>query len=175
MKITPLDIQQKHFQSGWRGYNPEEVKNFLDAVRSQMEALLRENASLKESLRKAEAGLEDFREREKALKDTLVMAQKMTEEIKSGAMKEAEIVLSEARLQSEQIIASAHTRLTELLDEIRELKSQRTQLLASLRATLETHSKLLDITEQQAVRKDSVEEKLTYLQPPRVAKAEQGR
>ncbi len=175
MKITPLDIQQKHFQSRWRGYNPEEVKNFLDAVRSQMEALLRENAGLKEALRKAEAGLEDYREREKALKDTLVMAQKMTDEIKNGAMKEAEIVLSEARLQSEQIIASAHTRLTELLEEIRELKSQRTQLLASLRATIETHSKLLDITEQQAVRKDSVEEKLTYLQPPRAIKAEQAR
>jgi len=165
MRISPLDIHQKQFQKKWPGYHPGEVRNFLDMVQSEMEALVRENSQLKESLKKSEAALVDYKEREKSLKDTLVMAQKMTEEIKAGALKEAEIVLSEARLQGEQIVTSAHARLTQIHEEMQELRGQRNQLLASLRATIETHSKLLDITEQQAQRRDAEYEAASRIGP----------
>lgn len=164
MKISPLDIRNKRFEKRWRrGVDEEEVRVYLDAVASEMEGLTREQAYLKENLKKAEAGLDEYREREKALKDTLVMAQRMTEEIRAGALKEAEAVVSEARLQSDQIVAGAHSRLTQLVEEMQELKGQRTQLLASLRATIETHSKVLDITEQQLGQRDSADERLAWL------------
>jgi len=163
MKISPLDIQQKQFQPKWRGYDPDDVHTFLEAVQSEMESLVRDNKRLQEDLKRTEAGLEDYREREKSLKDTLIMAQKMTEDIKAGALKEAEIVLSEARLQSEQIVSGAHGRLSQVLEEIQDLKSQRAQMLASLRATIETHAKLLDISERQAERREALEDKLAIL------------
>jgi len=168
MKITPQEIQQRQFQIRWKGYNPEEVTTFLDMVSSEMEALVRENSAFKEALKKSEAAIDDYRERDKALKDTLIMAQKMTEDIKAGALKEAEIVLGEARLQSEQIVAGAHNRLSQLLDEIHELIGQRAQLLASLRATIDTHAKLLDITEKQSERRESGEDRFSLVKTSRV-------
>ena len=163
MKITPLDIQQKQFQTVFRGLNQAEVMAFLDMVRIEMEGLLRENAQLKEDSRRLENELAEMKEREKAVKDTLLMAQRMIEDLKKGAMKEAEIVLAEARAQGEQIVANAHDRMLEILEEIGELKSQRAQLIAGLRATIETHAKLMDITESESAMRDSVDEKLTYL------------
>ncbi len=53
--------------------------------------------------------------------------------------------------------------MLEILEEINELKSQRTQLIAGLRATIETHGKVLDITESESAMRDGVDEKLTYL------------
>lgn len=163
MKISPLDIRNKRFEKRWRrGVDEEEVRVFLDATASEMEAVTREMAYLKENLKKAEASLEEYREREKALKDTLVMAQRMTEEIRSGALKEAESVVSEARLQADQIVANAHNRQSQLLEELQDLKGQRTQMLAQLRATIETHSKVLEITEQQLANRDAVDDRIVY-------------
>lgn len=163
MKITPLDIQQKQFQTAFRGFHKEEVLAFLDMVRLEMEGLMRDNGQLKETVRRLEEELTDYKERDKAVKDTLMMAQKMTEDLKKGAMKESEIVLSDARTQGEQIVANAHDRMLEIVEEINELKSQRAQMLAGLRATIETHAKLLQITESEMASRDGVDAKLTFL------------
>ena len=163
MKITPLDIQQKQFQTTFRGLHQQEVMAFLDMVRLEMETLMRENAQLKDNMRKQEAELADYKERDKAVKDTLILAQRMTEDIKRSATREAEIVLSEARLQGEQIMSNAHDRMLQILEEINELKAQRSQMLASLRATVETHAKLLQITENQLHERDNMDEKMAYL------------
>lgn len=163
MKITPLDIQQKQFQAVFRGLNKAEVMAFLDMVRIEMEGLLRDNAQTKEDLRRMENEVGELKEREKAVKDTLLMVQRMVEDLKKGAMKEAEIVLADARTQGEQIVANAHDRMLEILEEINELKSQRSQLIAGLRSTIQTHGKILDITETESAMRDSVDEKLTYI------------
>ena len=161
MKISPLDIRNKRFEKRWvRGVNEEEVRVYLDAVASELEGLSRDNSSMKESLKKAEAGLDEFREREKALKDTLVLAQSMKDDIRASALREAEAVISEARIQADQIVASAHSRLKDLLDQISELKGQRTQFLASLHATLQTHAKVLEISEQQMLARDAGDDRL---------------
>lgn len=161
MKISPLDIRNKRFEKRWgRGVGEEEVRVYLDAVASELEGLSRDNSSLKESVKKAEAGLDEFREREKALKDTLVLAQNMKDEIRANALREAESVISEARIQADQIVASAHARLKDLLDQINELKGQRTQFLASLHATLQTHAKVLEISEHQMLGRDGADDRL---------------
>lgn len=159
MKITPLDIQQKQFQTTFRGYHTAEVHAFLDMVRIEMEGLMRDNAHLKDEVRRLEADLSEYKERDKAIKDTLLMAQRMTEDLKKGATKEAELVLADARTQGEQIVANAHDRMLQILEEVSELRSQRAQVLAGLRATIETHAKLLEITEGEMARRDAAEDK----------------
>lgn len=163
MKITPLDIQQKQFQVTFRGFHQGEVLAFLDMVRIELEGQMRDLTQLKEETRRLQAELAEYKERDKAVKDTLMMAQRMVEEIRQGATKEAEIALSDARTQAEQIVANAHDRMLQILEEINDLKSQRAQVLAGLRATIETHAKLLQITEQELAQRDGVDEKLTYL------------
>jgi len=163
MKITPLDIQQKQFRSVFRGLHQEEVAAFLDMVRIEMEGLVRDNASLKDNNRRLAEDLEDYKERDRAIKDTLMMAQRMTEDIRQGASKEADILMAEARTQAEQIVAAAHDRMLQLVEEINDLKSQRAQTLAELRSTIQTHAKLLEITENQLAARDTLDNQQRFM------------
>ncbi len=144
MKITPLDVTQKTFAKSLRGVDRQEVQEFLSLVASEIEALSRETQSLRDENRRKDEELAELRSRERALQETMITAQKACEEIRESARKEAEITLAEAELQAEKIVQSAHQRYVRSVDDIGEVKRQRVQLEASLRALLHGHLKLLD-------------------------------
>ncbi|HVP68904.1 MAG TPA: DivIVA domain-containing protein [Anaeromyxobacteraceae bacterium] len=143
MRITPLDVQQKRFRRALRGYDREEVEAFLSLVATAFEDLVKENMSLREDGQRKDETIAEHRSRERALQETLVTAQKASEEIREAARKEAEIALSEAELQGEKIVQGAHQRFLRIVDDIHELKRQRLQFESSLRSLVESHSKLL--------------------------------
>ena len=163
MKITPLDIQQQRFRTAWRGLDRAEVDAVLNLVASEFEALARENHDLKEELRRTRAMVDQFREREQALKDTMITAQKITEDIKHAARKDAEIIVGQAELEAEKILQNAHSRLISIIDEIHELKRQRAVLRENLRGGLETHQKLLEVQREEDPETRHIEEKLKVL------------
>ncbi len=165
MRITPLDIQQKQYRRVWRGLDPEEVQQFLELVRSEFEDLVKENNSLKDELRRRMQEIEDYREREKTLKDTMMTAQKISEDIKVNAKKDAELVLSEAQLQADKIIQAAHARLVSVVEEINELKRQRVTYESGLKHLLDSHMKLLDITSEANQEQSRRDEKVSILAP----------
>ena len=144
MKLTPLDIQQQQFRSMLWGFDPKEVDAFLDQVAAAFEELIREVNSMKEEIRIKESQLEEHRERERTLKETMITATRIAEEVKQGARKEAEIVISAAEVQAEQIIQNAYTRLTRVMDDMNELKRQKAQFEANLKSLISAHGKLLD-------------------------------
>lgn len=144
MKLTPLDIQQQQFRSALWGFDQKEVDAFLDLVANSFEDLIRDNNNLRDELRRKEALLEEHRERERTLKETMITATRVSDEIKEGARKEAEIIIGAAEVQAEQIIQNAHTRLVRIMDELNELKRQRAQFEGGLRSMITTHQKLLD-------------------------------
>src|SRR4030065_84436 len=72
IEITPLDIQQKQFPMKFRGFDVEEVYAFLEVIRKEMEDLLRENASLKESAQRAENQIKEYKDMETTLRETLM-------------------------------------------------------------------------------------------------------
>ena len=156
MNITPLDITQKQFRRVFRGLDPEEVEAFLGLVAVELEALLKDYANLNDDyLRKAEE-IQVFRGRERALQETLVAAQKASEEIRDSARKEAEITISDAELQAEKIVQAAHTRFLRIVDDINELKRQRLQFETNVRTLVESHVKLLDAFSEPA-REEAVQ------------------
>ena len=144
MKITPLDITQKQFRRVIRGLDAPEVEAFLAFVASEFEELVKESTLLREQVKRQDEQLADHRARERALQETLVTAQKASEEIREAARKEAEITIAEAELQAEKIVQGAHTRFLRIVDDINELKRQRVTFEASIRATVESHLKLLE-------------------------------
>jgi cell division initiation protein len=143
MRITPLDIQQKRFGRALRGYEREEVDAFLSLVATAFEDLVKENMALREEGQRKDETIADHRGRERALQETLVTAQKASEEIREAARKEAEIALSEAELQAEKIVQGAHQRYLKVVDDIQEMKRQRLQFEAGLRSLVESHMKLM--------------------------------
>ncbi len=145
MKLTPLDLQQQTFPKTVRGYDPKQVDAFLGLVRSEWETLIRENQRFKEELTRKEAQVQEYQEKERILRETLITAQRMSNDIKQTAKKEAEIVVGQAELQADKIIHQAHGRLTQLIDEINELKRQRAEFEGKLSGILEAHRRLLDL------------------------------
>lgn len=163
MRITPLDIQQKQFKKVMRGYDPEDVQAFLELIRTEFEELVKENNVLKDELRRRRSEIHEYKEREKTLKSTMITAQKIAEDIKANAKKDAELVVAEAQVQADRIVNNAHSRMVKIIDEISELKRQRTQYEANLRNLIETHRKLLDVTVENAEVTQKEAEKVEFL------------
>src|SRR5512145_2914106 len=104
MRITPLDIQSKQFPVKFRGFDVDEVYSFLELIREELEELLRENASLKEQLNRADAQLQEYRNMEVTLRETLMTAQQMVDEYKTNSRKEAELIIREAELKADTTV-----------------------------------------------------------------------
>lgn len=150
MNITPLDITQKQFRRTFRGLDAEEVEAFLSLVASEFEGLVREVTALREAGQRKDEELAEHRGRERALQETLVAAQRASEEIRESARKEAEITLSDAELQAEKIVQSAHGRFLKVVDDVNELKRQRVQFEAGVKTLVESHLKLLEAFREPA-------------------------
>ena len=114
LKVTPLDIQQKRFHVGFRGYEKTEVEMFLDLVRDEMESLLREMTDLREFRQSYDQRLNELNEKEEMIKNTLIMTQKLMEEQKDNARKEAALIIRDAEIRSQQIIGSAQEQKVRL-------------------------------------------------------------
>ena len=149
MKITPLDIQQQQFKTKFfGGLDPEDVDAFLQTVSQEMEDLSRENTDLKEQIRRNTDSMAEFSSREVQLRDTILAAQKITEEMKANSQKEATLIISEAELNAERILADANLKLAQLNSQIQDLRREKLQFEMALKALLDTHYKMLTLNEE---------------------------
>jgi cell division initiation protein len=145
MAITPIDIQQHQFKTRPLGYEKTGVDHFLELVADELERLHKQSQEFKEELSRTRTSLEDMRSREATLKETLLTTQKMTDEMKAVARREAEIVLAEAQLKAERIVRDAEERRIQLIGEIQEIKRQKISFETSLRVLVESHMRMLDL------------------------------
>lgn len=164
MKITPLDIRQKRFENAFRGFAPREVEAFLELVAGEFEEIVKENIALKEELRRTQARLEIHAERERTLQETMVTAQRISEDIKEAAKKEAEIRLAEAAHQAEKIVQNAHAKLIQVVEDINELKRQKLQFESQVRSVVDSHLKLLE-TFSSSNEMERVEDNVAFFAP----------
>lgn len=144
MRITPLDIQQKQFPMKFRGFDVEEVYAFLEIIREEMEELLRENASLKESVQRAESYVREYKDMETTLRETLMTAQQMVEDYKMNARKEAELLIKEAELKADSLIRDAHEKVIKIHEDIVDLKGIRRHFKEELKRLIEGHLRMVE-------------------------------
>jgi len=144
MRISPLDIRQQQFTVRmFRGFDSHEVDAFLDDVAEDYEAVLKENALLKEQLATHEDRSRGLGERERALQDTLVTTQRLGEEMKAAARREAELHMREAELRGEKLLEEIRSEEAKIKGEIQSLRRTRRQLIEDLRSTLESYYRLM--------------------------------
>ena len=126
MALTPLDIQNKDFSTKMRGYNQDDVDDFLDQVTRDYEDALQKNRELEKSLKHAEEKLQYFNELKDALNQSIIVAQDTADKVKSSANKEmiitsadnqAKETLVEAERKSNAMIADAEAKSTQILAE----------------------------------------------------------
>lgn len=111
--LTPVEIENKEFKKGIRGYREDEVDEFLDLVKEDFENVYRENLDLKDKIRMYQEQINKFENIEETLKATLITAQTAAEDTCSAANKKAKIIVEEAELRSRQIIEQANNQVIE--------------------------------------------------------------
>lgn len=147
MRMTPLDVQSHQFAHRLRGYDPDEVDAFLRIVSEDYEGLVLETASQSARIRRLEIRIDELSAQEDLLKETLMSAQAMTQELRGSAEREAELRLAEVEVRAEKILDASHRRAARLAQDIREMRALRVRLAESFRSAAETHLSLLETLE----------------------------
>jgi cell division initiation protein len=124
LKLTPLDIKKQEFRKELRGYDKTEVNNFLSLIAEEMESLARENADLLEKLSTQHIKLDEYKNLEKSLQDTLIMAQKTTEEVRKNAIRESDLRVKKSKVEAQKILQESIMEKENIETEIQRLSRQ---------------------------------------------------
>jgi len=144
MKITPMDIEQQQFGRSFRGYNEEDVDNFLDRIAKDYEDILNENVKLKEEIEKLQSRLGEYSKMDETLRNALVNAQQSASTIKENIQRETQSMIDNAKIEAEQIKQQAKQEIYNVNNEIEALKKRKYLLLEKLKNTLKLHIRMLD-------------------------------
>jgi cell division initiation protein len=148
VKVNPMDIQKQIFGKRWRGYDRDEVRTYLNYLAEEFALLQRERDSLSQEVQTFHALVDDYRSRETILKNTLLTTQRLTEEMKENARKQAEAVVHEAEIKAERLIDLARDRAHEVETSVLDLKTHRQALRADIRTIVDRITSLLALQEE---------------------------
>ncbi|MER1984681.1 MAG: DivIVA domain-containing protein [Solibacillus sp.] len=124
MPLSPLDIHNKEFTRGFRGYVEDEVNEFLDQIIKDYEILLREKKDLEDRVRTMTEQMNHFSTMEDTLQKSIVVAQEAADELRRNSQKESKLILKEAEKNADRIVNEALTKARKVTIEIDELKKQ---------------------------------------------------
>lgn len=146
--LTPLEIHNKEFRKGFRGYSEIEVDEFLDQVVKDFEELLRDNAGLKARLEDLDAKVSQYKSIEETLNNTLVVAQQTAEDVKTSAQHEASLIIEKAEAEATRIIEEGQAEARAAVMEYENYKRQMQVFKARMKSIIKSYSDLLDGVEQ---------------------------
>lgn len=168
MKVTPLDLRQQRFQTVMRGYDRGEVQAFLLEAADDYENALRENDKLHQDVAKLDAVLGEHRGQERNLRNTLLTAQKLADEIKEHAQAESALIVREAEGRADMLLQKAQARLEDVQREIDGLRMKRREAENDIEALIRTLGTTLEFIRDQDAR---AREERVLLHRPRAVEA----
>ena len=144
MAITPLEIQKMRFSQKMRGYDPTEVEGFLSLLAEELAARIAQSEKLERENRYYRQRLEETEHREHQLQQTLLRAQKVSEDITANARREAELMVREAEVAADKIVQQAIEQSARIDGKISELKTARRELQLKFKNTLDLFQRILE-------------------------------
>ncbi|RKD24117.1 cell division protein DivIVA [Ammoniphilus oxalaticus] len=144
MALTPLDIHNKEFSKAFRGYDEDEVNEFLDQIIKDMELLLKDKREMEEKVAVLSERLTHFTNIEETLSKSILVAQETGEEVKANARKEAQLIIKEAEKNADRIINESLIKSKNIAMEIEELKKTAAVYRIRFRSLLEAQMEMLD-------------------------------
>jgi cell division initiation protein len=169
MKVSPLDLRQLRFRTAFRGYDRAEVAALMAEVADDYEHALREVDNLRQEVSKMEALLNQHREHERDLRNTLVTAQKLSDDIRANAEAQAKQIVREADGRSDLLLQNAQARLEDVQREIDGMKLKRREVENTLEASIATLRSTLEFIHEQEERER--DEKILLHRPRQVDQA----
>ena len=171
MKVSPLDLRQLRFRTTFRGFDRAEVIALIAEVADDYENALREVDKLRQEVSKMEALLNQHREHERNLRDTLMTAQRVSDDIRANADVQARQILREAEGRSDLLLQKTQARLEDVQREIDGMKMKRREVETTLESTISTLRNTLEFVREQELRER--EEKI-LLHRPRTSEQQLG-
>jgi len=144
MRITPMDIEQQEFSRSFRGYNEEEVDDFLDKIVKDYEELINENVRLNEEIEKIQEKLKEFSEIEETLRSALVNTQKSAEEMKGRVEKEAKTIIEKAEMEAKALKQQVFQKEDLLKNEIDNLRRYKFTFKEKFKSMLNLYLKMIE-------------------------------
>jgi cell division initiation protein len=163
MKVSPLDLRQLRFKTRFRGFDKAEVMALIAEVTDDYEHALREVDRLRQEVSKMEALLNQHREHERDLRDTLITAQRVSDDIRTNADAQARNIVREAEGRSDLLLQKTQARLEDVQREIDGMKMKRREVETTLESTIASLRNTLEFVREQEQRER--EEKILLHRP----------
>lgn len=144
MAIRPIDVRRKEFKSGFRGYDANQVDDFLDEVADEFERAYAEGRRLSEEVAVLKGRLEQFEELEAAIREALVHAQQVARDLRRNANKEAELTVREAKEQAHRILADSSARVERVQESYEVLRKAKQDFNNDFRHLLRTYAEVME-------------------------------
>jgi cell division initiation protein len=145
--IRPVDIRRKEFKSGFRGYDANQVDDFLDEVADEFERTFAENQRMSEEITTLQERLQQFEELESSIREALVHAQQTARDLRRNAGKEAELIVREAKEQSHRILADSSSRIERVQESYEVLRKAKQDFSNDFRHLLKSYLAVMDNTD----------------------------
>lgn len=162
MPLTPLDIHNKEFSRRLRGYDEDEVNEFLDQVIKDYESVIRENKELHNQLLSIQERLDHFVNIEESLSKTILVAQEAADDVKNNSKKESQLIIKEAEKNADRIINEALSKSRKVAIETEELRKQASIYRTRFRTLVEAQLELLSQDDWNALEGREVSENVTF-------------
>ena len=154
MRITPLDIRKQPFRKTVMGFDKDEVNSFLEMVAGEFEQTHKQNDELATKVKILQERIDIYEKIEKTLNETLITAQRATDEAKLNAQKEAELIIKDAQIRANKYEDRSRNKVNELESELMSLRTQRDSFLVRFKSMLRDQLALLEVISGSIKDKD---------------------
>ena len=152
MAIRPVDIRRKEFKSGFRGYDANQVDDFLDEVADEFERTFAENQRLSEEITSLQERTQQFEDLETSIREALVHAQQVARDLRQNAGKEAELIVREANEQAHRILADSSGRVERVKESYEVLHKAKQDFASDFRYLLKSYLAVMDNADVASAR-----------------------
>lgn len=163
MTVSKIDLLNKQFSRSMLGYSRMEVDQFMLELADVLGNAADNQKALRKKIKQLEKQVKEYRQRDETLRDTLMSTQKMVDDLKVTASKEAQLIIDEARAKADEAVQKGHNRLAQVHEEIETLKRRRTEFEVQLKGLLNTHLEMLEMSDPDREKTEELESKLKYL------------
>lgn len=160
MVLTPLDIHNKEFPVKMRGYDQDQVNDYLDQIIKDYEMVLKEKRELEKNLQFSEEQVGHFNNLHDALNKSIIVAQDAADRLKENAAKEANIIRLEAEKNADRLLDEAVSKARKITTETDELKKQSRVFKQRLQIMIESQLEMVKNSEWDDLLRPSEEETL---------------
>jgi cell division initiation protein len=150
MKLSPILIKKQEFTKSLRGFDTEEVEDFLHKIASDVDSLIQENESLKEEVESLNQRVTEFRSIEKNLQSTLLKAQESSSKAIESSKKQTNLLMKEAEIKASQLLENAKQEANDIRDAVVNLREERDLIVAKLKSIVNSQAHLLESKVKEA-------------------------